>query len=122
MKLTKTMLERLKGERNIWLATIRPTRHPHLVPVWFVYHQDQFFICINSDSVKGKNLRDNPQVALSLEDGSKPIICEGEAEVVSEPWPREIVSKFKQKYDWDIVEDKDYDQLNRIKPQKWLGW
>ena len=122
MKLTEANLERLEKERNIWLATIRPAGRPHLVPVWFVYHQDQFYICINSGSVKGKNLGANPLASLSLEDGSKPLICEGKAEVVPEPWPQEIVDKFKLKYDWGIIEDKDYDQLIRINPQKWPGW
>jgi PPOX class probable F420-dependent enzyme len=116
------MSERLEKEKNIWLATVRASGQPHLVPVWFVYDQGQFYICIYSESVKGKNLRQNPQVALSLEDGSKALICEGEIEIVPEPWPQEIVDQFKHKYDWDIVEDKEYDQLTRIKPRKWLNW
>ena len=122
MEIAKDSLERLEKEKNIWLATVRPSGRPHLVPVWFVFDTGYFYICIHSESVKGKNLRANPLASLSLEDGAKALICEGKAEILPQPWPQEIVEKFKGKYNWDIVEDKEYDQLNRIQPEKWLKW
>lgn len=119
---TSEIISRLDEEKNIWIATVRPNAKPHLVPVWFVWHEEAFYICISSQSVKYNNIAQNGAVSLSLEDGSTPVICEGTAEVVERPWPEEIIRKFKRKYDWEIHTDKEYDALLRLLPQKWLMW
>jgi hypothetical protein len=115
-------LKRLGSEPNIWLATTRPGGRPHLVPVWFVWKRRRFYLCIESGSVKGRNLLDQPRVSLALEDGSRPVICEGEAARVPYPWPTEVVRAFKEKYDWSIDPKDRYDQLIRVKPIRWLDW
>lgn len=122
----ETVIPRLQTERNIWIATIRPqkkepTVRPHLVPVWFVWHEGKFYICIKQQSVKGRNLTHNHFVSLALEDGSKVVICEGEAAVVEEPWPAAVCTHFHQKYDWAIP-DGEYDLLLAVTPNKWLVW
>jgi len=121
-KPTKEVLARLKGEKNIWLASVRPSSKPHLVPVWFIWDDPVFFICIYSGSVKFKNISHNAQVSLSLENGSSPVICEGVSERIERPWPEEVVRQFKEKYDWEIETDEEYDELIRISPHKWLVW
>ncbi len=113
---------RLSPEKNIWIATVRQDGRPHLTPVWFILSSGKFIICISERSVKAKNLVKNRAVSLALEDGSSPVICEGEAEEIQAPWPEEIVEKFKTKYDWDITTDHEYDLLIGIKPTKWLHW
>ncbi|MBN2499911.1 MAG: pyridoxamine 5'-phosphate oxidase family protein [Anaerolineales bacterium] len=115
-------LNKLEAEKNIWVASVRPNGRPHLVPVWFAWHADQLYICIDPTSVKAKNLSDNNRVALALEDGSKPLICEGEAAQIEQPWPQEVIRIFKQKYDWDITSDTQYTQLVAVTPTKWLHW
>ncbi len=123
MKLNDQQLERLEKERNIWLATVRPGNgRPHMVPVWFAWHNEQVFICIQPGSVKAKNMAANPQVALSLEDGSNVVICEGETAVISTPYPEPVIAIFKKKYDWDITTDEDYGLLLAIEPKKWMTW
>lgn len=101
---------------------MRAGGRPHLVPVWFVYWEGQFYICIEPGSVKAGNMRVNPAVALALEDGSRPVICEGHANAVPAPWPANVAALFQEKYDWNILTDAQYSLLLRIKPQKWLGW
>lgn len=117
-----TARSRLDKEPNIWLATTRPDGRPHLVPIWFVWKRGRFYLCVEASSIKARNIRSQKHVSLSLEDGSKPVICEGEAEQVAEPWPAEIVRAFKDKYDWEISPQDQYDTLVRVKPTKWLGW
>jgi PPOX class probable F420-dependent enzyme len=114
--------ERLHQERNIWLATVRPDGRPHLVPIWFAWHDERIYICIQPDSIKAHNLRHNPRASLSLENGDKPIIGEGETAVVPTPYPPAITHIFQQKYNWDISSDTDYTQLVVITPHKWLSW
>ncbi len=114
--------KRLKKERNIWVATTRPDARPHLTPVWFAWHGEKIYICIEPESIKGQNMRENPHVSLSLEDGSDPLICEGTAAPVASPWPEEVIAIFQDKYDWDITTESRYTQLVAITPEKWLSW
>ena len=120
--LSDSQILRLNSEKNIWLASVRQNGRPHLVPVWFVWDHEYIFICIAKDSVKGRNIAENPYVCLSLEDGSNVLICEGYSQVVDTPWPNAVREKFSVKYEWDIVEDLEYEILLRIRPNKWLQW
>lgn len=116
------LLTRLVPEKNIWFVTVRKDGRPHLTPVWFVVRDGKIMICISGRSVKARNLKLNDAVAFSLENGDQPIICEGRAFSVEAPWSEDIVAAFKQKYDWDILTDHDYDLLVEITPEKWLRW
>lgn len=122
------VIGRLESERNIWIATIRPQNgnthpvRPHLVPVWFVWQNGKLFICIQGNSVKAKNLRQNPHISMALEDGSSVVICEGETREIAKPGDEGVRAIFQQKYDWDITTDHEYDLLLEIIPQKWLVW
>ncbi len=114
--------KRLESEHNIWLGSVRPDGRPHLVPVWFVWHAGKLYVCIEPDSVKGRNIRQDPRVVLALEDGSSPVICEGTAAPVPAPWPAAVIATFRQKYGWDIGTDTQYTQLVEVTPGKWLAW
>ena len=113
---------RLASARNIWIATVRPDGRPHLTPVWFVVAGDTVLICISARSVKAANLRANDRCTCALEDGNSPTIFEGLASFVDPPWPETAVSAFKEKYDWDLRSETDYDLLVELKPEKWLTW
>ena len=121
-QLAAEVLHKLQTEANIWLATVRPDGRAHLVPVWFAWYEEKLYACIQAKSVKAKNIEQNSQVALSLEDGSKVVICEGEARFVAPPWNDDIAAIFQSKYDWNIQTDNDYDRLLEVVPQKWLVW
>ena len=118
----KANADRLARARNIWIATVRPDGRPHLVPVWFVWSGTDLYICISPGSIKGRNLGANPNVALALEDGNRPVICEGGARMVQRPWPTEVVRLFQEKYDWEITGDGTYTALVEVTPRKWLAW
>jgi hypothetical protein len=113
---------KLKNQHNLWFASMRPDHRPHLVPVWFVWHDNKFYICVAPDSVKAKNIEHMPEVVLALEDGSHPVICEGKAAALNLPWPEAVCAIFKEKYDWEISTEKQYTQLLEITPRKWLVW
>ena len=113
---------RLLGERNVWLATVRPNGKPHLVPVWFVWLSGKIYICIQPESVKARNIESQPRVSVALENGDKPVIAEGVARFVPAPFPSEVNAAFKAKYDWDIPSDPSYQTMCEISPEKWLNW
>ncbi|MEJ2266097.1 MAG: pyridoxamine 5'-phosphate oxidase family protein [Anaerolineales bacterium] len=120
--LPPRVLDRLKEQRNIWLASVRPDGRPHLVPIWFAWDEGRIYLCIEPGSVKALNLMQNPLVSLALEDGSSPVICEGRATVIPDPWPSEVLKIFVHKYDWDITTETRYTQLVQVTPSKWLHW
>lgn len=114
--------QRLTTERNIWLASNRADGRPHLVPVWFVWHNGRFYIGMQAESVKARNLARNPKVSLALEDGVRVVICEGTAVTVQPPIPDVINQQFQAKYDWNFATDDEYNLLIEITPDKWLTW
>ncbi|NUM46227.1 MAG: pyridoxamine 5'-phosphate oxidase family protein [Anaerolineales bacterium] len=120
--LNSSTLQRLETEKNIWVATTRPDGRPHLTPVWFAWFEEKVYICIPANSVKARNFTQNPRVALSLEDGVHPVICEGLARPIPKPGPDGVREIYKAKYNWDFAADGDYGWLVEIEPEKWLGW
>jgi F420H(2)-dependent biliverdin reductase len=121
MTLDPQVERRLQTEQNLWLATVRPTGSPHLVPIWFVWVVGKIYLCTAANSVKVRNLRQNPQVAIALEDGTHPIVIEGLAqpiELVPAAVMAAVRNEFQRKYDWDIKTDGEYDQVIEIEPQR----
>ena len=121
-RLLPEIEQRLETEANIWFATVRADGRPHLVPVWFAWRDGKVDACIEASSVKARNMGQNSRVSLALENGSKPLICEGAAAVAPPPWPEPVIDIFKAKYDWDITTDGQYDTLVAVTPAKWLSW
>ncbi len=110
---------KLETEQNIWLASVRQDGGgPHLVPVWFVWGDGRLYLCIEPGSVKARNLQHSPRVALALEDGQHPVICEGRAVALPQPWPEAVCAIFRQKYEWDITTDGQYTALVEVEPEK----
>ena len=116
------VIEKMLQQNNIWLASVRPDGRPHLIPVWFVWHQERIYLCIEPASVKARNVSGNPAVALALENGSNPVICEGNASAIPAPWSPAIVELFNSKYGWDISTETQYTSLIEVTPTKWLNW
>lgn len=124
MPLTEEQVsQRLKDERNLWLASVRANGAPHLVPIWFVALDDRLYLCTGPKSVKARNLRANPRVAFALEDGSSPVIFEGTARILEIPdAPPGVAPAFKAKYDWDITTDTTYTVIVELTPARRHGW
>jgi F420H(2)-dependent biliverdin reductase len=115
-------IEKLETQQNIWISSVRPDGRPHLAPVWFVWHAGKIYIGTDPKSVKSANIRGNPRVALALEDGTHPLICEGTASLVEKPWPEPLLGAFFKKYEWDLLKENQYNQVIEITPVKWLSW
>ena len=73
----------LSGARTGKLATVRPDGRPHIAPIWFDLDDDDTLIFTTwHASVKGVNLRRNPQVSLCVDDERPPfafVVVEGVA-------------------------------------------
>lgn len=117
MTLDPQVERRLQKDKNLWLATVRPDGRPHLAPIWFVWVDHKIFVCTGAESVKARNIRRNPHVTASLENGNQPVVIEGQAQPIGYA-PAPVVAAFRDKYDWNIETDDTYTQVIEIEPRK----
>jgi PPOX class probable F420-dependent enzyme len=54
------------------LATLMPDGSPQSVPVWIGREGERIVICTSDGSLKGKNTKRDPRVALSIVDFDNP--------------------------------------------------
>jgi F420H(2)-dependent biliverdin reductase len=120
--LSPEAVNRLDKQQVIWFASVRPDGRPHLAPVWFVWHSAKFYVGTDPKSVKSHNIQRNRAVVLALEDGDHPLICEGKAQVITSPFPEDLLAAFYKKYEWDLTKEVQYNLVVEITPEKWLGW
>lgn len=113
---------KLGSQQNIWFGSVRPDGRPHLSPVWFVWYEEKIYIGTDPKSVKVRNIRQNPQVVLALEDGAHPVICEGAAQIIQPPLSEGLLAAFYTKYEWDLKREEQYNQVVEVTPRKWLSW
>ena len=59
----------LKSDKILRLATIDKKGMPHIVPVWYLYHQKKFYIGTNTRTEKAKNLKKNKRVSFCVDVG-----------------------------------------------------
>lgn len=120
--LTEEASKKLESQKIIWFGSVRPDGRPHLVPIWFVWLEDHLYVSTEPKSVKSRNLQTNQNVALALEDGAHPVICEGIAQIILPPWSDEIKTAFLNKYEWDLDKETQYNELIEVTPERWLVW
>ena len=65
----KTLID---GPNFAHLATLMPDGSPQSVPVWVGREREHLLICTSENSLKAKNMRRDPRVALSIIDFHDP--------------------------------------------------
>jgi hypothetical protein len=121
-ELTPEAIQKLVRKKVIWFASTRPDGRPHLAPVWFVYFEGKVYIGTDPDSVKVRNLAQNPHAVIALEDGTHPLIGEGTTRHIPPPLPGPILEAFQKKYEWDLTTEGQYHYVIEITPSKWMVW
>ena len=61
-----------EGTRTAKVATAMEDGRPHVMPVWFVLDGEQIVFTTAGNTVKGRNLRRDPRVALVVDDQTPP--------------------------------------------------
>ncbi len=74
--------DRLVPSLHYWIASVRPTQRPHLVPRWGVWLEGRFWYDGAPTTRHTRNVERNPNVSLSLEDGQQAVIVEGVSQAV----------------------------------------
>ena len=62
----------MRGTRTAKIATTMPSGQPHVMPVWFVLDGEELVFTTGADSVKGRNLRRDPRIALVVDEDVAP--------------------------------------------------
>ncbi|WP_399082794.1 PPOX class F420-dependent oxidoreductase [Streptomyces sp. BBFR2] len=73
-----------EGTRTGKLSTVRADGRPHVAPVWFVMDGDELVFNTGKETVKGRNLLRDGEVALCVDDERPPfsfVVVQGTAEV-----------------------------------------
>ena len=62
----------MDGTRTAKVATTMSSGQPHVMPVWFVLDGEELVFTTGAASVKGRNLRRDPRIALVVDEDVAP--------------------------------------------------
>ncbi|MHA6627327.1 pyridoxamine 5'-phosphate oxidase family protein [Pseudonocardia sichuanensis] len=101
--------ERLRGERELWLTTVRSDGQPQSSLVGFLWNGGEVLIMSRPGSQKVRNLTGNPRLALHLEvdrsdDAGGVLTVEGVATPAPGPLGADEAAAYTAKYD-DVLQD-----------------
>lgn len=98
--------QRLVTNRNYWVVTASATGRPHSMPVWGVWlaSTDRFWFSCSPNARKARNIAENPQCAVTVDDTVECISVEGRARLADPGGDRagidEMVAAYLTKY-WE---------------------
>jgi nitroimidazol reductase NimA-like FMN-containing flavoprotein (pyridoxamine 5'-phosphate oxidase superfamily) len=123
------LADRLAQARNYWLHTTSPAGGPQVTPVWGAVVGGDLYHYSLRRTVKARNLRQNPGVAVHLESGADVVIVYGTLADVGRPQEATaVVQAFAAKYDQPQEQpflpgaDPAFDVLYRLRPERALVW
>lgn len=79
---------RLASARSYWLVTASERGVPHATPVWGAVLDGVLYLYTDRQSVKARNLAENPRLVVHLESGEDVLIVHGTAEDAGHPAKR----------------------------------
>jgi PPOX class probable F420-dependent enzyme len=125
--------ERLRGERVVWLTTVRADGQAQSTPVWFLWDGDSFLLYSQPGAQKVRNLAANPRVSLHLGDdgqGGDIVTVEGRATVEPDTPRADRVDGYLAKYQAAIEAlgyepgpfARTYSTPIRVRPTRVRAW
>jgi len=124
----------LKSQKILRLATIGKNNTPHIVPVWYKYSSEKFYIGTNTRTQKIMNLKKNSHVAFCVDVGVKSpniygVNGHGAANIIlDETKVKKIATKILLRY-FASMRNKsaielldDTDCIIEITPEKFTVW
>jgi hypothetical protein len=119
------VLARLERETDVWVASADAHGVPCLVPLWFVWHGESFWLCTRGTNPTGRNLHDGGRTRLALGDTRDVVLVDGEVRVFgSREVPVAAAEAFAAKTGWDPRTDSTAYVFFRVRPvavQAWHG-
>lgn len=75
----------MENSLHYWITTVDEHHRPHATPVWGVWRDNTLFFDGSPKTRRGRNLYENPAVAVHLESGSEVVILHGDAYEIHHP-------------------------------------
>lgn len=99
----KWAADRLTTSKQYWVVTVRSEGRPHVMPVWGVWLQNDFYFSTGRQTRKARNLAKNPHCVICSEDAAQAVIVEGSARELKDTKKfADVVKVYKKKYKVDI--------------------
>jgi PPOX class probable F420-dependent enzyme len=95
------LIDLLEGDALGHLATVRANGTPHVTPLWVDHDGDAVLVNVRLDRVKAANMRERPDVAISIVDTRNPyryLAITGRVVTWSEDGWREHMNKLALRY------------------------
>jgi general stress protein 26 len=76
--------QRLVANKNYWVVTASASGRPHAMPVWgaWLSETDRFWFSCSPRARKARNIRENAQCVITVDDTVECVSVEGRAQVV----------------------------------------
>jgi hypothetical protein len=120
---------KLRASKHYWMCSVRPNGKPHVVPRWAVYLHGKLYYDGSPETRHAKNILENPNITVNLEDGQKAIILEGTSTPASKPDPglaQQLSAEYTLKYESEGYAPKpdQWDQggLFIFSPRQCIAW
>jgi PPOX class probable F420-dependent enzyme len=95
------LIDLLEGDALGHLATVRANGTPHVTPLWVDHDGDAVLVNVRLDRVKAANMRERPDVAISIVDPRNPyryLAITGRVASWSEDGWQEHMNKLARRY------------------------
>ncbi|MFE9900856.1 pyridoxamine 5'-phosphate oxidase family protein [Streptomyces achromogenes] len=117
------LLARLERETDIWVATADAHGVPCLVPLWFVWHEESFWLCTRGTNPTGRNLRDGGRTRLALGHTRDVVLVDGEVRAFGAgEVPPVAADAFTAKTGWDPRADCPAYVFFQVRPVAVQAW
>ena len=119
--LTEQQKASIRETEDVWLATVRSTGAPHLVPIWAILVDEVIYMATPPKSQKVRNLLANSGAVLALPDTRNVLIMEGKSHILEQSAPAGVLERFQEKYDWSFTPGEQTILLDFV-PSKIIRW
>ena len=124
-------IELLEQRQIVWFATVHPDGKPHVVPVWFLWHDGTTLVLSQPGAQKLRNIRESARCTLALDDsgaGHQPVVFDGMATLEPGTLAGQELARYAAKYgqmlsemDWTAEQMlQEYSRVIRIVPTRFL--
>jgi uncharacterized pyridoxamine 5'-phosphate oxidase family protein len=96
---------RLNKTREYWIATTRPDGRPHVMVVWALWMNGCIYFSTGANTVKARNLAQNPHCTMCADNAAEAVIVEGVVEAERNvDTIRKYVPLYEKKYKFKLGE------------------
>lgn len=115
---------RLEAAKRYWLATVRSDGRPHAVPLDGLWIDAGWWFGGSPEAVKHRNLLQNPNVVLHLEEADRAVIVEGACEIVmpDDDFAQRLSELSGAKYGFGPPPSVYKTGVWRLSPRRVLAW